>query len=326
MFKQVAQEIGEKNINKIFNHSFVYRHLIKSILILIPLFGLHSLFVMWVFYHKNQGHTIWYYISVIFKAFFGDLQVEFICREDNRNNLLFFYFKGFFTSLIYFYFNTEIRYEVLRQVQRTILSNDSIRRSSAGDTLSTRLSTFRRSISRYRHSSIPNRVDRRRTNLSSPNRTLIKPTTRDIWWKICLTLICPCLIKKKNLSDQQQQQTMEQNNFNETSPTVVPELNLNGDLGEMSSPLVIQIRSSKGMIDNDGLTCDTVLNKNEHEEEDELLTDENDVTVQNSSSYGEVPSTISIRLNNLQRNRSNSDGCVLKNLSLNHVGDNQSLR
>ena len=54
---------------------FCFRHLIKSILILIPLFGLHSLFVMWVFYHKNQGHTIWYYIAVIFKAIFGDLQV-----------------------------------------------------------------------------------------------------------------------------------------------------------------------------------------------------------------------------------------------------------
>jgi hypothetical protein len=64
-------------IKNVKENSFFSRHLIKSILILIPLFGLHSLFVMWVFYHKNQGHTIWYYISVIFKAIFGDLQVEF---------------------------------------------------------------------------------------------------------------------------------------------------------------------------------------------------------------------------------------------------------
>jgi hypothetical protein len=223
--------------------------------------------------------------------------------------------------LIYFYFNTEIRHEVLRQVQRTILSNDSIRRSSAGDTLSTRLSTFRRSITRHRHSSSPNRSDRRRSN-----RILIKPT-RDIWWKKCLTFICPCLIKKKNLPDQQQQQqTIEQNNFNESSPAVVPELNLDGDLVEISSPLAIEMpRSSKGAIDNDGLTCDTVLIKNEHEEE-ELLTDENEVTFQNSSSFGELPSITSIRLDNLQRNRSNSDGYVLRNAFFNHLDDNQSLR
>jgi hypothetical protein len=31
---------------------------------------------MWVFYHKNQGHSIWYYVAVIFKAIFGDLQVK----------------------------------------------------------------------------------------------------------------------------------------------------------------------------------------------------------------------------------------------------------
>lgn len=55
---------------------FRLRHLIKSILILIPLFGLHSLLVMWVFYRKKEGHTIWYFISVIFKAIFGDLQVD----------------------------------------------------------------------------------------------------------------------------------------------------------------------------------------------------------------------------------------------------------
>lgn len=76
MFKPIEQEIGKKQIRTIYFYSNLSRHLIKSILILIPLFGLHSLFVMWVFYHKNQGHTIWYYIAVIFKAVFGDLQVR----------------------------------------------------------------------------------------------------------------------------------------------------------------------------------------------------------------------------------------------------------
>ena len=237
---------------------------------------------------------------------------------------LIFYFKGFFTSLIYFYFNTEIRYEVVRQVHRTILSNESIRRSSAGDTLSTRLSTFRRSITRYRHSTSPNRIDRQR-----PSRVSIKPT-RDPWWKKCLTLICPCLIKIKTLPDQPQlqQQIIEQNNFNESSPAVVPELNLDGELIDKSSPsTAIPIpRLSKVAIDTDGLTCDTVLIKNEHDD-DELLTDENEVTYQNSTSFGDLPSTVYISLNKIQRNRSNSDGFVLKNSFFQHYNDdNQSLR
>ncbi|CAF4532157.1 unnamed protein product [Rotaria sp. Silwood2] len=153
------------------------RHLIKSILILIPLFGLHSLFVMWVFYHKKQGHTIWYYIAVIFKAIFGDLQ-------------------GFFTSLIYFYFNTEIRSEVVRQFQRTLLSNDAVRRSSGGDTLSTRLSVFRISLNRRRRSSNPNRNGKCRTTiLFSPPQVL---NTRQIYWRKFLAFICPCLFNSNN--------------------------------------------------------------------------------------------------------------------------------
>ncbi|CAF3398188.1 unnamed protein product, partial [Rotaria sp. Silwood2] len=288
------------------------RHLIKSILILIPLFGLHSLFVIWVFYHRNQGHTIWYYISVIFKAVFGDLQ-------------------GFFTSLIYFYFNTEIRYEVLRQVQRALISNETVRRSSAGDTLSTRLSTFRRSISRHRHSSIQNRNERRRMNPSYPNSSIIKPKHKTCWRK-CLTLICPCIIKKliekRNL--QEEQQPAELNNLNEITPAIVPELVVVDDTGGVSSPLIVQIRSTKGAIDNDGITCDTVLMKNDNEDY-ELLTDENDVTIQQSSFHAEQTSSsnhtpISIRLKNLQRQRSNSDGYVLKGLSSSHFADNKSLR
>jgi hypothetical protein len=76
------------------------------------------------------------------------------------------------------------------------------------------------------------------------------------------------------------------------------------------------------------MTCDTVLIKNEYEDE-ELLTDENDVTIQHSSFHGELSSNhtpILIRLNNLQRNRSNSDGYVLKDSLLNHFTDSKSLK
>jgi hypothetical protein len=233
------------------------------------------------------------------------------------------FFKGFFTSLIYFYFNTEIRYEVLRQVQRTILSNDPVQRSTAGETLSTRLSTFRRSISRHRHSSIPNRHERRRTQNSLPSPTLIKPA-HGIWWKKCFRLICPCLLKDLIKKRNPLQQIFEQNNLNETSPAVVPEIIVDEDLRCVSSPLI----GFKGPIDNDGMTCDTVLMKNDNDDDD-LLTDENDVTIQQSSFQGELSSDhtpASIRVNNKQRNRSNSDGYILKDLSPSHFADSKSLR
>jgi hypothetical protein len=132
--------------------------------------------------------------------------------------------------------------------------------------------------------------------------------------------------KNENLPDQQQQ-TMEQNNLNDTLPALDPDLLVNDDPGGISSPLVVQIRSSKVAIDNDGMTCDTVIIKNDREDE-ELLTDENDVTVQHSSSHDEFPcnqAAISIRLNNLQLNRSNSDGYILKHSSFNHFDDNKSV-
>ena len=84
--------IGTRS-HRLYGCSYDCRHLIKSILILIPLFGLHSLFVMWVFYHKNEGHTIWYYISVIFKAVFGDLQVII---ADSTSQLFVLLFPGVF--------------------------------------------------------------------------------------------------------------------------------------------------------------------------------------------------------------------------------------
>jgi hypothetical protein len=197
--------------------------------------------------------------------------------------------------------------------------------------LSTRLSTFRRSITRHRHSSIQNRSERRRTNVSYPSPSLTKPTYR-IWWKKYLAFICPCFIKdlfkKKTLPEQQQHELVEQNNLNETLPAIVPQLIIDDDLGGVSSPFFVNIRSPKGGIDNDDVTCDTVLIKNENEDQ-ELLTDENDVTIELSSFCAEptlnnIP--IEIDFHKLQRNRSNSEGYILKSSVLNRCADNQSLK
>jgi hypothetical protein len=68
--------------------------------------------------------------------------------------------------------------------------------------------------------------------------------------------------------------------------------------------------------------------KNDNDDED-LLTDENDVTIQQSSFQGEVSSThtpLSIRFINIKRNRSNSDGNVTKDLPKNSFSDRKSLR
>ncbi|CAF2865849.1 unnamed protein product [Rotaria sp. Silwood2] len=297
------------------------RHLIKSILILIPLFGLHSLFVMWVFYHKKQGHTIWYYIAVIFKAIFGDLQ-------------------GFFTSLIYFYFNTEIRSEVVRQFQRTLLSNDAVRRSSGGDTLSTRLSVFRISLNRRRRSSNPNRNGKCRTTiLFSPPQVL---NTRQIYWRKFLAFICPCLfnsnINNKNNNDNTKplEQVHESqkglsieptNHQNETLPTIQINLISDDDIDGVQSSLLVQNCPSKGRIDNDGLTCDTVLMKNENEE---LLTTASDVTINQTSFGSEQMSTIlnntplltRSNINNDHRLRSKNDGHNSKEFVSSFIDDN----
>ena len=231
--------------------------------------------------------------------------------------------------MIYFYFNTEIRYEVLRQVQRTILSNDTIHRSSTGETLSTRLSTFRRSISRHRQSSLQARQqDRRRTNLSSGHSSPTKPTP-DFWRKKSLALLCPCVnqttARKKHLSEQaapHQQQTVEKNHFNDTLPAIVPDIIVEDDLGGQSSPLI----SLKDTIENDNMTCDTMLTKNENEDQ-ELLTDENEVTIhQTSCSVSSVNIAKDIQMNRLQRTRSNSEGNLPNSSSLKHSHDNKSLK
>lgn len=237
--------------------------------------------------------------------------------------------QGFFTSLIYFYFNTEIRYEVLRQVQRTILSNDTIQRSSTGETLSTRLSTFRRSINRHRQSSLQARQqERRRTNLSTGHSSSAKPTP-DFWRKKSLALFCPCvnqtITRKKHLPEQaslHRQQNIEQHRLNDTSPAIVPDIIVEDDIGDPSSPLV----SPKDIIENDNMTCDTMLMKNENEDQ-ELLTDENEVTIhQTSFSVSSVNVAKDIQLNRLQRTRSNSEGNLPNSSSTKHSHDNKSLK
>ncbi|CAF0945021.1 unnamed protein product [Rotaria sordida] len=304
--------------NYVSTHRTGNRHLIKSILILIPLFGLHSLFVMWVFYHKNQGHTIWYYIAVIFKAIFGDLQ-------------------GFFTSLIYFYFNTEIRSEVVQQFHRTLLSNDALRRSSAGDTLSTRLSVFRISLNRRRRSSNQNRSEKsRKTTLCSSPQVL---STRQIYWRKFLVFICPCLFNNNNnktleqVNEPQQRLSIKPINYqNETLPIIQINLTSDDNIDDRRSSLLLQKRSSKGIIDNDRPTCDTLIAKNENDNED-LSTDANDVTINQTSFAGEQTSIILNNTSLLTRNdinnhhiRSKSTGCNSNERASTYVDDNKSLR
>lgn len=296
------------------------RHLIKSILILIPLFGLHSLFVMWVFYHKNQGHTIWYYIAVIFKAVFGDLQ-------------------GFFTSLIYFYFNTEIRHEVLRQVQRTLLTNDNVRRSSAGDTLSTRLSVFRISFSdrRRRQSSIPNRNDKQRTISTSPSSLTFK--THEICWRKFCSFICPCLhIRTTKIVEQDQPRLFHEinnnnNNNNNHHEQIQNQPAITIEENALIEPLLSENRLVKTTtVDTDGLTCDTDIIKHEHD--DEHLSSANDVTIHQTSIISDQHSSMSNHTPSLERDsidnddsrvRSKSDGHTLKHLAVKYAQDNKSL-
>ena len=328
--------MSERKIISI-NLSVFSRHLIKSILILIPLFGLHSLFVVWVFYHKNQGHTIRYYIAVIFKAIFGDLQV--IEREMNCSLIdkRLFFSKGFFTSLIYFYFNTEIRHEVLRQVQRTLLRHDNVRRSSAGETLSTRLSVFRISLNRRRQSSIATRHDRRRT--TTPITLPLVSETRLIRCRKFLISICPCLLKnsKPMARDRSRGQfpiEPNHNNPNELSPAIQTDFTPIDDLAGQTSTLIIPTDTTRDAFDNERLTSDTLLCKNTDgtDDDDEVLSDENDVTFHHTSVNGEQTSFMSSHtplvtrktaLKEKVRHLSKSDGHAFKELTINDSEENK---
>lgn len=166
-------------------------------------------------------------------------------------------------------------------------------------------------------------------NISCVNSSLRK-SQHETWWRKCLAFVCPCFMKKfLERQTLQDEQPVEQNNVHEASPVSVPELVVVDDSGGVTSPLIVQTRLTRGAIDNDGMTCDTVLVKNEDSEQ---LTDENDVTIQQSSCQSEQPSSssyhtpTSIRLINLQRNRSSSEGHILIGLPSKDCTDNKSLR
>jgi hypothetical protein len=194
---------------------------------------------------------------------------------------------------------------------------------------------FRISISRRRHSSTPNRSEKRRTTLPS-NRPPTPPVlkTHQICWRKFLAFICPCLFKQYPIieHEQQIQQSIEPiNNLNEISPTNLPNSKPNeDDTGDVISPLIVQTHRSKGAIDNDGLTCDTVVMKQENDDDDELLSDENDVTIHLTSFTSEHGSSISnhtpLPIRNNHRIRSKSDGHTLKELASKYLADNKSLR
>ena len=227
--------------------------------------------------------------------------------------------------MIYFYFNTEIRHEVLRQVQRTISRNETIRRSSTGETLSTRLSVFRISFSRRRQSTDKRRATLPITPSSPPPPTSLVLNTRQICWAKFLAFICPCLANKTKPLEQHQQQpelSIEHpNHQNETTPMIESNLTPEHNLADVTSPLLNHTRSG---IDNEVLTCETLINKNEND--DETLSDANDVTIHHSSFMGDQTSMASNNTNEDARIRSKSDGHTLKTLAPKHSVDNKSLR
>ena len=122
---------------------------------------------------------------------------------------------------------------------------------------------------------------------------------------------------------------IEQNPLHELLPAIVPE---EQEADALASPMVVQVRVARGPIDNDGHTCDTVIPKNDHED-DELLSDENDVTIHLSSFHADPTSSTSthtpllVRCNQFQQQRSNSEGQLgLLHLPFDALADNKSLQ
>jgi hypothetical protein len=159
-------------------------------------------------------------------------------------------------------------------------------------------------------------------------------------------LICPCLInrtlnnnnnnKPQEQEQEQRRQSIEPANYqNEPVPPKLSNLTLDDDTNGLTLPLLVQTQQSKdNTIDNEDTTCDTVIMKNEHEY-DGIISDENDVTIHQSSCSGEQSSVISNHTpllgrhdnkNNYHRIRSKSDENVLKEFTSNYSADNKSLR
>ena len=213
-------------------------------------------------------------------------------------------------------------------MERTLLRNDTVRRSSAGETLSTRLSTFRRSITRHRRSPMADGNERRRRQNSvhrnaSPTIEARKP----------LASVCPCWAKSVGQKKRAvlEEPVVEPNNPHDMLLAVVPESPPEDDPTVATASLVPQIHASKGAIDSDGLTCDTIIMKHDNEE-DELLSDENDVTIQHSSFQADPTSVSSnhtpslARSSHFQRPRASSEGGVLSSLSPDRFADRRSLK
>jgi hypothetical protein len=193
-------------------------------------------------------------------------------------------------------------------------------------------------LSRRRQSSIPNRNEKRRT--TNPYSTPPVLKTHQICWRKFLAFICPCLSNINNKTNQTLEQEQQQQNQprlsiepinqqNEISPIIQSNLIYDDDPDGIISPLLIENHPRKNLVDNDGLTCDTVIVKNENEDyDDELLSDENDVTIQQTSIISNHSPLLTHNNNNNQdyRFRSKSDGHTLKELALKCTADNKSLR
>lgn len=217
------------------------------------------------------------------------------------------------------------------------MSSDAVRRSSNVDTFSTRLSVFRISMNpRNQMSTNGNR----RTNGPRPSQSY--DSTPEICWRKFLIWICPCLM---NLSwndqavfeTQQQQQQRRRRELNSepihqtsvTLPTHIPHSTIDDDNGMVTNSLLTSTRSATTHVEHDGLTCDTLIIKHENES-DELLSDENDVTIQQTSfttdqlSINSNPTLSSIQDNH--RHRSQSDGHHVRHAPKTYLSDNKSLK
>lgn len=103
------------------------------------------------------------------------------------------------------------------------------------------------------------------------------------------------------------------------------------DMEGVTSNLMVQKSTHGGTVDNDGLTCDTVLMKNDTHE---LVNDDNNPTIhQTSFSAERIPNLSSSQSSSIHNNannyrlRSKSDGHYLKRLlAKSSDDDNKSLR
>lgn len=193
------------------------------------------------------------------------------------------------------------------------------------------MSVFRISFSRPRHPSIPNRSDRRRTPHSSfSNVPSFKP--RPVWWRKLVTLVCPCLIHRERTARAAQEAHHFASNdpLHETSPGIQMQLTPDEEAAGVRAPLLMQTRASRGTIDNEGMTCDTLIVR--HGIDDELLSDENDVTFHRTST-GEHASSISNHTPILSRksladdeHQQSESASALVDAAPGRLGDDASLR